>query len=164
MHWTEILDILLNIRYISLEKALRLGKIDPYFNLPPSDDVEALLESIPVDETRRSMTELLLMMMENQEKTDKRIMALSDFCKQLNQRLRKPEQFLSKDSIIINNAPYDPQDGELISNTLNFFKTNLNSELKRAEYKASHPLRGDKSCPTVYCWLYWLNLCTFKKK
>ena len=47
--------------------------MEPEFNLPSSDDVEALLESIP-DDKRRAMKEMMQVMVANQETTDKRIM------------------------------------------------------------------------------------------
>lgn len=121
--------------------------MEPEYNLPSPTDVEALLESIPDDKTRRAMKEMMQMMMTNQEKTDKRIMELSDFCKELDERLREQERYSSKDSIIINNPPYDPKDCELISNTVNFFKTFLNIELKGASFKACHLLPGKKQLP-----------------
>ena len=48
--------------------------MEPEFNLPSSDDVEALLESIPDDKTRRAMKEMMQVMVANQETTEKRTM------------------------------------------------------------------------------------------
>ena len=42
---------------------------------------------------------------------------------------------------------YDPTDGELINNTINFFKTYLNNELKAASFKACYLLPGKKQLP-----------------
>ena len=61
-------------------------------NLPSSDEVEALLESNPVDKTRRALKEMMQMMMANQEKTDKRFMELSDICEELDRTLREHER------------------------------------------------------------------------
>ena len=102
--------------------------MEPNFNRPSPDYVEALLESIPGDKTRRAMKEMM-QMTENEAKTDKRFMELSDFCKKLDQRLWEQERRMSKDSIIINNPLYSPRDYEkLTSNTINFFYTFLNTE------------------------------------
>ena len=86
----------------------------PEFNLPSFYDVQALLQSIRDDETRQILKKMIEMMMANQEKTDKRIMELTDLCKELDQRLREQEQNSSKKSIIFNNLPDNPRDGELM--------------------------------------------------
>ena len=122
--------------------------MEPEPNRPSPDDVGALLESITVEKTRRAMKEMMQLMIENQAKTDKRFVELSDFCKELDQRLREQERYSSKDSIIINNPPDNPRDDEkLISNTINFFKTFLNIELDGASFKACHLLPGKKQLP-----------------
>ena len=79
---------------------------------------------------------------------------MSDFCKELDQRLREQEPYSSKDSIIINNPPYNPRgDEKLISNTMNFFKTFLNIELEGASFKACQLLPGKKTTAL------WFNAC-----
>ena len=89
--------------------------------MEPEPNRSLLLESITDEKTRRAMKEMMQLMIENQAKTDKRFVELSDFCKELDQRLREQERYSSKDSIIINNPPYNPRDDEkLISNTINF--------------------------------------------
>ena len=123
--------------------------MEAQFNLPSSDDVEAWFQSIPDDKTRRAMKEMMQIMMANQEKIDKRIMELSDFCKELDQRLREKERYSLKDFIIISNPPYDPKDGALISSTIKFFKTYLTIELKAACLKTCHILIGKKQQPYV---------------
>ena len=98
--------------------------------------------------TRRAMNEMMQMMMANQVKTDKKFMEFGDFGKELDQRLREQERYSSKDSIIINNPPYNPRDNEkLISNTINFFKTCLDIELQCASFKACHLLPSRKQLP-----------------
>ena len=117
--------------------------MEPEPNRPSPDDVEVLLESITDEKTRRAMKEMMQLMIENLAKTDKRFVELSDFCKELDQRLREQERYSSKDSIIINNPPYNPRDDEkLISNPINFFRTFLNIELETASFKACHLLPG----------------------
>ena len=96
--------------------------MQPKYNLLPSDGVEPLQESIPDDKTRRAKKEMMQMMMANQEQANESNMELSDFCEELDQRLQEQELYSLRDSIIIKNLPYDTKDGELIKNTLNFFK------------------------------------------
>ena len=88
--------------------------------------------------------------MANQGKNDKRIVELSDFYKALGQRLREQEPKLSEDKLSMNNLPYDPKDGALIRNIINF-KTFFNFALKGASFQAFHVLPGKKQL--TYCLL-----------
>ena len=85
--------------------------------------------------------------MANVEKTDRKIMELCDFCRELDQMLREQEWCSSKDSIIISKFLDDPKDSELNRNNINFFETHLNMELKGAAFKACHLLPGKKQLP-----------------
>ena len=86
--------------------------MEPEFKSPSSGDVEAMPEGILDDKNRRvmKMKEVMQMIMANQEKTDKRIMELSDFCKELDEKLREQKWHFSKTSIIFNNLLWDPKD------------------------------------------------------
>ena len=105
--------------------------MEPKTNLLSSNNVEALLEIISDDKTRRAMKERMQMMKENQEKTDKKIMELSDFCKKLDQRLREQEL-------------YDPRTRNWSVTPKSFSKANLNIGLKGASFEACDLLPGRK--------------------
>ena len=72
LHCTENPYISLNIRQISFEEALILGKMELEFKLLSSDRSEALFQNMPDNKTRQAMKERLQLMRANQEKTDKK--------------------------------------------------------------------------------------------
>ena len=110
--------------------------MEPKTNLLSSNDVEALLEIISDDKTRRAMKEMMQMMMANQEKTDKKIMELSDFCKKLDQRLREQQLF-------------DPRTRNSSVTPKSLSEANLNIELKGASFQACDLLLGKKQLSYV---------------
>ena len=101
-----------------------------------------LLANIQDEGLRHYLEKLSEKVDQNHSDTNKRLDELFKLYDDINERLRAQERYSSKDSLIINNPPFDPRDEKnLLKNILEFITGTLKvRDVDRYSFKAYHLL------------------------
>ena len=70
-------------------------------------NIENVINQIPEESTRAAIRTVVEMVRAQKEETNKQLAEVWDFISAIDVRLRHQERYLSKDSIIIDNPPFD---------------------------------------------------------
>ena len=103
-----------------------------------------LVETIKDESTKHVVSTIISELKKTQNEVSMQFKKIEDFCSELEMRVREQERYTSKDSIIVDNPPFDPNvdDDALLELIVFFIKTFLRYELEPSKIKGCHILPG----------------------
>ena len=109
-------------------------------------NIENVINQIPEESTRAAIRTVVEMVRAQKEETNKQLAEVWDFISAIDVRLRHQERYLSKDSIIIDNPPFDARNLDSFLKELLVFLNRLykkdDVQITESRLKAFHILPG----------------------
>ena len=89
-------------------------------------NIENVINQIPEESTRAAIRTVVEMVRAQKEVTNKQLAEVWDFISAIDVRLRHQERYLSKDSIIIDNPPFDARNPDsFFQGNVGFFESTI---------------------------------------